>query len=209
MCQALYVLNLAEPDEERFFRRMRADSPAAAQAPLDLRRLVSRCSSTRISIRCCRRCSCSSSRRSSPRARSPSRRWATIRATPSTSLRARIPIAQTLYYAASVLGIAPPPAFQNTNDPGGLWFLHAHDASDRRRTRGARAQIAPQAAAFIVARHLAYFRPGFYVRHLVPTGTGLKAWLFAAIKMISPQFPIQRRARGPMRESMAALERAI
>src|SRR5262249_20651556 len=48
-----------------------------------------------------------------------------------------------------------------------------------------------------------------YIRHLVPTGTGLKAWLFAAVKMISPQFPIQAELEGPMRESLAALERAI
>jgi hypothetical protein len=60
-----------------------------------------------------------------------------------------------------------------------------------------------------VARHLAYYRPGFYVRHLVPTGTGLKAWLFAAIKMISPAFPIQPELETPMRESLAALERSI
>ncbi|WP_410962322.1 hypothetical protein, partial [Salmonella sp. SAL4355] len=34
MCQALTLLNLAEPDEERFFRRMRTDSPAPAQTQL-------------------------------------------------------------------------------------------------------------------------------------------------------------------------------
>ena len=34
MCQALTMLNLAEPDEERFFRRMRTDSPAPAQTQL-------------------------------------------------------------------------------------------------------------------------------------------------------------------------------
>src|SRR5262249_38674094 len=31
LCQALFCMNSAEPDEERFFRRMRADGPAAAQ----------------------------------------------------------------------------------------------------------------------------------------------------------------------------------
>jgi hypothetical protein len=71
------------------------------------------------------------------------------------------------------------------------------------------AQIEPQAAAFIVARHLAYYSQGFYVRQLVSTGTGLKAWLFAAIKMMSPTFPIQPELETPMRDALTALERAV
>src|SRR5208282_3566673 len=35
LCQALTVLNLAEPDEERFYKRHRADNAAPAQAALD------------------------------------------------------------------------------------------------------------------------------------------------------------------------------
>jgi hypothetical protein len=119
------------------------------------------------------------------------------------------PMAQTIYWAATVLGIPVPPTFENTNDPGGLSFLHAPDPAIVVGRSALEAEIAPQAAAFIVARHLAYYRSGFYVRHLVPTGTGLKAWLFAAIKMISPQFPIQPELENPMKESLAALERAI
>ena len=53
-----------------------------------------------------------------------------------------------------------------------------------------------QSLAFVAGRHLTYFRPGFYVRHLVPTGTGLKAWLFAAIKLCVPQFPVAPDLQG-------------
>ena len=35
LCQALSVMNFAEPDEERFYKRHRADNAAAAQATLD------------------------------------------------------------------------------------------------------------------------------------------------------------------------------
>lgn len=35
VCQALTVLNLADPDEERFFKRHRAENAAPAQAVLD------------------------------------------------------------------------------------------------------------------------------------------------------------------------------
>ena len=69
--------------------------------------------------------------------------------------------------------------------------------------------IPTQAAAFIAARHLTYYRPGLYLRHLVPTGTGLRAWLFAAIKMISPNFPIAAELDLQVKDNLAALEPII
>ena len=103
----------------------------------------------------------------------------------------------------------PPPTFQNTNDPGGLSFLHAHQPAIVLGTAALSADVLPQAAAFIAARHLTYFRPGMYVRHLIPSGTGLKSWLFAAIKMIVTQFPIAGDLEGPVKEATAALERGL
>ncbi|HOU94112.1 MAG TPA: hypothetical protein PLU22_23840, partial [Polyangiaceae bacterium] len=41
------------------------------------------------------------------------------------------------------------------------------------------------------------------------TGTGLKAWLFAAIKLISPQFPVAPELEGPVRDALTALEAGI
>jgi hypothetical protein len=64
---------------------------------------------------------------------------------------------------------------------------------------------ANQSMAFIAGRHMAYFRPGFYVRHLVPTGTGLKAWLFAAIKLCVPQFPVSVDLQGQVADAMGAM----
>ena len=53
---------------------------------------------------------------------------------------------------------------------------------------------------------MTYFRPGYYVRHLVPTGTGLKAWLFAAIKLCVPQFPVAPDLQGQVTEAMAFMQ---
>lgn len=47
-----------------------------------------------------------------------------------------------------------------------------------------------QATGFEAARHLSYFWPGHFIRQMVPTGTGMKAWVFAAIQMLSPRFPV-------------------
>jgi hypothetical protein len=118
-------------------------------------------------------------------------------------------LARTLFYAAGVLGIAAPPTFENVNDPGGLSFLHVHQPSIVLGRYGLGATIPAQAAAFIAGRHLAYYRQGLYIRHLIPTGTGLKAWLFAAIKLISPQFPVVPELEGPVKENLSALDRAI
>ncbi len=204
LCQALSVLNLAEPDEERFYKRHRSDAPAAAQAALgdddwasllahpDLDPMVTRL-------------------------------FALIQ---PTIIRARTqpiqdlgydprfalditqhpsPVSQTLYYAQGVLGTTSPPVYQNPNDPSGLGFLHARTPAIVVGRAAFDAAVPGQALAFVAGRHLTYFRPGFYVRHLVPTGTGLKAWLFAAIKMSVPQFPVAPDLQGQVDDAMTAM----
>jgi tetratricopeptide (TPR) repeat protein len=208
MCQALTLLNLAEPDEERFFRRMRTDSPAAARAQLnqdDFSHLLGHedADPTLSAIFLLIEPAVIGVRAQSFESMGYDPNYMVDLANhPSV-------IARTLYYAASVLGISPPPTFENPNDPGALSFLHAHEPSVVLGRFALETDVPPQTAAFVAARHLSYYRPGIYMRHLVPTGTGLKAWLFAAVKMISPQFPIQPELEGPMRESLAALEHAI
>jgi tetratricopeptide (TPR) repeat protein len=208
LCQALYLMKLAAPDEERFFRRMQADSPAAARVPLGFEDfqnlLVHEDADPTLSAMFLLIEPAVIAARAQPfEALGYDPRYI------SDLTQSPYPMAQTVYWASSVLGMSPPPTFENPNDPGGLSFLHALQPSVVLGHSALAAEIAPQAAAFIVARHLCYYRPGFYVRHLVPTGTGLKAWLFAAIKMISPGFPIQPELENPMRESLAALERGI
>jgi tetratricopeptide (TPR) repeat protein len=203
LCQALTVLNLAEPDEERFYRRHRADNAAPAQAALteddwvalaheDVDPLVTRIFAliqpTIIRIR------------TQPlEAMGYDSRYAI-----DLSLHP-YPVSQTLYYAHGVLGMQPPLVFQNPNDTAGLGFLHAQIPAIVLGRAAFESQVPTQSLAFVAGRHLTYFRPGYYVRHLVPTGTGLKAWLFAAIKMSAPQFPIAPDLEGQVKEAMDAM----
>ena len=90
----------------------------------------------------------------------------------------------------------PPLVFQNPNDPGALGIVHARTPAIVLGQAAFDNAVPNQSLAFIAGRHLTYFRPGFYVRHLVPTGTGLKAWLFAAIKLCVPQFPVSPDLEG-------------
>ena len=204
LCQALGVLNLAEPDEERFYRRHKADNAAPAQAILDEEDW--------------------GDRMAHPDADAlVTRIFASIQ---PTIIRARTqsiealgydpryaidpashpyPVSQTLYYAQGVLGFPAPAVFQNPNDPAGLGFLHAHTPSIVLGRAAFESVVPNQSLAFVAGRHHTYFRPGYYVRHLVPTGTGLKAWLFAAIKLCVPQFPVAADLQGQVSEAMASM----
>ncbi len=205
ICSVLTHLNLAEADEERFFRRHRSETAAPAQDRLNMDDWASL-------------------------VRHPDRDplltaiFATIEpaivASRGVTLEKEgyhpsyavdlaqdpFPMSQTLYYAAGVLGLEAPVVFHNRSLEAGLAYVHA---APRALVLGRAAletgEVPPQALAFVAAQKLAFFTPGMYVRQLVSTGTGLKAWLFGAIKIISPNFPIAAELDGPVQQAVAAL----
>jgi tetratricopeptide (TPR) repeat protein len=205
LCQALYVLKLSEPDEERFFRRMRSEDPAYAQQVIthdDWLELIFHSDAEQMltTLFALVEPAIIASRGGT---------FESLGYDPGLAVDSGThpyPVTQTLHYAAGVMGIPLPPVFENQNDPSGLGFLHAQMPSIVLGSAALMANASPQALAFVAGRHLAYFRSGFYVRQLVQSGTGLRAWLFAAIKMIVPQFPVSAEIEGPVREAIAALE---
>lgn len=66
-----------------------------------------------------------------------------------------------------------------------------------------------QPLAFIAGSKLAYFRSGHFIPQLVPTGTGLRAWLFAAIRAVNPAFPVTPELVGSVTENTKALEQYL
>ncbi len=205
LCQALTVLNLAEPDEERFYKRMRSDTAAPAQAALSeddwLDLLMHAEADTLLT--------------SVFALIEPvvvARRSQTIQELgydPSYALDVAshtAPVCQSLYYAAGVLGTAVPPAYENPNDPGGISFLFASQPSLILGRTALRPDVPLQPAAFIAGRQLTFFRPGLYLRHLLGSGTALRSWFFAAIKLTSPQFPVSPELEGAVNEAYQALE---
>ena len=202
------MLKLAQPDEERFYRRMRSDDPAYAQSVLsrlDYDKLVlhewtdPRLSEVFAIIE-------------PAIVLSRGYEFYDLGYDPNFAVdlaQHPHPIGQTLHYAAGVLGMEPPPAFDNTNDPGGLAFLDTKIPSISMGLGVLSAEIHPQALAFLAGRHLTYYRPGFFLRQLIGTGTGLKAWLFAAIKLISPAFPASADIEGPVAEHLDVLRSTL
>jgi tetratricopeptide (TPR) repeat protein len=204
LCQALCVLKMAEPDEERFYKRMRSDDPAYAQAVLsdeDYRRVLHPVELDPLlsELFACIEPAVIANR---------GYEFFQLGYDPNLAVdlaRHPYPIGQTLHYAAGVMGMAPPPCFDNTNDPGGLAFLDTKIPAISMGLGVLTGEIHPQAIAFLTGRHLTYYRPGFFLRQLVGTGTGLKAWLFAAIKLVSPQFPVTPDIAGAVADNATAL----
>ncbi|MGZ3452690.1 MAG: tetratricopeptide repeat protein, partial [Polyangiales bacterium] len=206
ICSVLTNLNLAEADEERFFKRHKAETAAPAQNVLQnddwllhLRHpdtdplLTAIFATIEPAI--------------------VQSRGVTLEGEgyhPSYAIDPQqdpYQMSQTVYYACGVLGMEIPVVFQNPKLEAGLAFVHANPrALVLGRAALEAVDVPPQALAFVAAQKLAFFRPGLYVRQLVSTGTGLKAWLFGAIKAISPNFPIAAELEGPVQQALAALK---
>jgi tetratricopeptide (TPR) repeat protein len=208
LCQALTLLKLAEPDEERFFKRMRSDTAATAQAALSdddwlsflthgdvdpLLTAVFALIEPAVAIK---------------RGKSLSEfgynegHLVDVSSHPA-------PVCQSLYYAAGVLGMPLPAMVENPNDPGGLGFVLAREPVISLGATALRSDVPLRPAAFIAGRQLAYVRPGSYLRHVLSSGTALKSWLFAAIKLTAPQFPVAAELAGAVAEAMQALDAGI
>jgi tetratricopeptide (TPR) repeat protein len=202
LCQALSVLGLAEADEERFYRRHRADNAAAARSALDAQdwagRIAHRDADPLVTH------IFSLIQPTIIRARTQSLQALGFDEAHLVDIASEEhPVCQTLNYAQGVFGFEAPPVFQDPNDPAGLGFVHAHTPSILLGRAAFESDVPNQALAFVVGRHLTYFLPGYYIRHLVPTGTGLKGWLFAAVKLCVPQFPIAPDLQGQVEEAFA------
>jgi tetratricopeptide (TPR) repeat protein len=208
LCQAMTVLKLAEPDEERFYRRMRSDSAAAAQSALsddDWLTLLMHSDADPLltAVFALIEPAVVNKRGQSLAELGYDPRFAVDMSTHPA------PVCQSLYYAAGVLGMELPPVFENPNDPGGLGFLFAESPSITLGATALRSDVPLRPAAFIAGRQLAYLRPGSYLRHVLASGTALKSWLFAAIKLTAPQFPVAPELAGAVNEAMSALDTGI
>ncbi len=208
VCQALYVMNSAEPDEERFFRRMRPDTAAEARERVseeDWERTLIHPMTPSLVTAIFKLIEPAVVVRNAQ----PLEQLGFQAAYALDLSMHPYPMSQTLYYAGGVLGMDIPMTFQNPNDPGGLSFLHAQPPCIVLGAHALAPEVPTQAAAFIAARHLTYYRPGLYLRHLIPTGTGMRSWLFAAIRLIHETFPVAAELESTVMENVSALRHFV
>ncbi|MEI9951518.1 MAG: protein kinase [Pseudomonadota bacterium] len=204
ICQALHVLGQAEPDEERFFDRMRSDEPAEVSDPASPDEWLLA---------------------AMPEAHEPflTELFALIqpfvvaaRARPLASFNLsgdhhidveRYPygVVFAVNAGARVLSVPEPRMYQNPEAPSCVSFLSTSPPSLLLGARAFSEDVTPVAAAFLAGRHLAYYLPGLYVRQLLSNMTALKAWLFAAIRLVKPKFPVAPDLEAPVQEASRAL----
>lgn len=206
-CQTLRALGMADPDEEAFFKKHRAKTPAAAQEFLTeelwfnhlihpeqdplLTGIFAIITPAVAGVR--------------------SQALSQFGVDASQKRNAETDpaqMAQMLHYAAAVSQIKLPDVYYRDNDPGGLSVMFSNPPAIG-IGKGALGGGPAQALAFVAARHLSYFRPGHYLRHLVPTGSGLRQWLLAAIKTATPHFPIPADMQGTIDQHRKAFEKHI
>ncbi|MCH2109353.1 MAG: protein kinase [Polyangiaceae bacterium] len=204
LCQTLSVLKLAEPDEENFYQRMRAETAAPAQDAFQADDWHERIMHPTLD----------------PlltgifaliepaviKARGQSADKLGVRADMLLDpAQSDAPLAVAIDFARRVMGLELPAIYANPEDMGGLAFLLADQPSITMGQVGLSPEVPPQVAAFVAARQLAYLRPGMYMRQFVQTGTAMKAWLFAAIKLSSPAFPVAADLEGAVNDALSAL----
>ncbi len=204
-CQALHVLGQTAPDEERFFERMRSEDP-------DIRFGLTRDDWFELI---------------SPDDSQPmlTALFAMIEpfviATRSEPLEAyglheghRIDpqaypygLVGAVHRAADALGIPEPPMYQQPDDPGVLGVLPTQPPVILVGGGAFNQNFGTLETEFVAAQHIAYYQPGLYLRKLLPNLTALKTWLFAAIRLVKPRFPITPDIEAPVAEAGRALVR--
>jgi len=207
-CQVLHAMKSAEPDEQRFFTRMRAETAAEARERVTVEEWNNVLTHELVDPILTQIFQLIEPAVFAKNTR-PLEQLALHPAYAVDLASFPYPIPQTLFYAAGVLGLTPPPALHNPQDPNGITFLHATPPSIMLGQAALVTGLPTQASAFIAARHLTYYRPGLYVRHLVPTGTGLRAWLFGAIRLIHEAFPVAAELESTVKENSQAIRPVV
>lgn len=207
VCQALRSLNMAEPEEEQFFKRHRVQAPATARECIteELWRehiLLADQDDALTTMFALLQPAAVADLAQQPEV------FGVQRDQPIDCEHTDAIIAQMMHYASGVSLVPLPPVFFRPQDPGGVSFLFTSPPAIG-LGQGALRSAPDQALAFIAGRQLSFFRPGHYMRQLVPTGSGLRAWLLAAIRLANPRFPLPEAQREQVERNVAAISRTL
>lgn len=204
LAQALSVLNQAEPEEEELYNARRSQGPITVSRALtedtwseriahpDLDIVVTRIFATIEPVIVANRAQALSGLGFDPAAAAKLDGHAN-------------PLAQGLRYGLGVYGIDAPLVFENPQDLGAVGIVASNPAALVVGRAAYDHELSPQLLAFIAGRSLAFMRPGFYARRVASTGTALRAWLLAAIRLVVPSFPVALDMDASVDEAFALL----
>jgi tetratricopeptide (TPR) repeat protein len=207
VCQALRSLNMAEPEEEAFFKRHRVQAPATARECITEELWQEYLLSPEQDPSLTAMLALLQPAAVQELAQEPES-FGIARTRPVDCERDASVMAQMLHYAAGVLLVPLPPVFYRSRDAGGVSFVFTNPPA-LGLGQGALRSAPDQALAFMAGRQLSYFRGGHYMRQLVPTGSGLRGWLLAAIRLANPRFPVPESMREQVERNHAAIARTL
>lgn len=188
-CQALHTLGRAEPDEERFYGRLRNAEPVQAADRLSLSDWPEYILPTEHDPAVTALMALLEPMALAARGKGIDQ----YGLTPEHLLNVETypyGLVQGLSAASDALGLPEPPVFQNQNDPGVLTFLATSPASIALGAGAFASELPLVTTSFLAGRAVAYFVPGFFLRQVLSNMTALKSWVFAAIRLVKPKFPV-------------------
>jgi tetratricopeptide (TPR) repeat protein len=194
-CQALHTLGRAEPDEERFYARLRNAEPLSAADRLSLSDWPEYILPSEHDPAVTALMALLEPMALAARAKSIE----SYGLTPEHLLSVETypyGLVQALSAASDALGLAEPPVFQNQNDPGVLTFLTTSPASIALGAAAFATELPLVTTSFVAGRAVCYFVPGFFLRQVLSNMTALKSWVFAAIRLVKPKFPVSADLEG-------------
>ena len=184
-CQALTVLNLAEPDEERFFMRFRSETPAFGAPSLNEAEWSHAILHPRAALALTRVLGALEPAILARDTRSLESSIENLGYIPEEADPFSEPplMRRSIDRSAALLGLPAPPIFRDPSPNKGLSFLHARPPGIVLGEAAIVADLPAQAAAFIAARHMQYFQKGLYLRQRMASLLDLKGWVYAALRL--------------------------
>ncbi|NRA34772.1 MAG: protein kinase [Polyangiaceae bacterium] len=208
MCQALALLDQADAEESAFFNSLRSEDAATLQNRISDEDWQTRLIHPQVNTVLTSVFALIEATFLKVRAKTAPQLGFTpadvIDASTSNEIAVR-----SIVYAADCLGVPEPPLLGKLEIAGELSIVNTTPPALVLGDAVLGVAVAVQAGAFMSARILTSFRPGFFIRHLMPSSAGLKAVLFAAIRLVMPKFPIPPKLKQAVGGASTALAQTI
>ncbi|HKY39802.1 MAG TPA: protein kinase [Polyangiaceae bacterium] len=187
-CQALHALGRAEPDEERFYARLRNEEPLAPADRMSLADWPEYILPADHDPAVTALMGLLEPLALAARGRSIEAYGLTTEHLLSAETYP-YGLVQAISAASVALGVSEPAVFQNQQDPGVIAYLTTTPASIALGA-GAFTELPLVTTSYVAGRSVTYFVPGFFLRQVLSNMTALKSWVFAAIRVVKPKFPV-------------------
>ncbi len=114
---------------------------------------------------------------------------------------------------ARTFGMEPPPLYVREDRAGALALAEVDPpailAGKTIREMAEHEMEDLKVVAFLLGRHMAYCRPGFFMRTVLQSGTALSTWFLAGVRRIINTFPVPPNLAQPVADAVEALWRNL